>query len=256
MRPAYFPFYPADFMTGVRGLSPQEVGIYMMLLCRIYEEGGPVEADTARLAAYCGTRPTWFQKALTRLVEMGKIKTNGTSLWNDRALSELAERGRKLEVAARAGKKSAEKRQQFQRETATDVDCPFNHKNIPLSSEPNGSSERAPDGASPPIDFNEAIWTRGVAYLVRSGAKEKSARSLIGRWRKDHGDKAVFEALSGAARAGVADPVAYITRVLRPAGDQKLDAWGIDDAQPVRLEPRAADRGAEAPAGAADLPGM
>jgi uncharacterized protein YdaU (DUF1376 family) len=37
----YFHFYPADFMNGSHGLSAQQVGVYIMLLCRIYEEDGP-----------------------------------------------------------------------------------------------------------------------------------------------------------------------------------------------------------------------
>ena len=58
LRIPYFDFYPTDFMHGVRGLSAQEIGVYIMVLCRIYEENGPVEFHVARLAttAACGKK--------------------------------------------------------------------------------------------------------------------------------------------------------------------------------------------------------
>jgi len=52
----YFRFYPTDFMHGVRGMSAQEVGVYTMILCRIYESSGPIEYNPMRLATYCGMR--------------------------------------------------------------------------------------------------------------------------------------------------------------------------------------------------------
>jgi uncharacterized protein YdaU (DUF1376 family) len=69
----YFDFYPADFMNGVRGLTPQEVGVYTMILCRIYEESGPVEYHAERLATYCGMRVSAFEKTMERLVVLGKF---------------------------------------------------------------------------------------------------------------------------------------------------------------------------------------
>ena len=61
----YFDFYPTDFMRGVRGLTAAEVGVYTMLLCRIYEENGPVEFHPVRLSAYCGVRESLLKKAIS-----------------------------------------------------------------------------------------------------------------------------------------------------------------------------------------------
>lgn len=69
----WFKFYPADFMNGVRGLSAQEVGLYTMLLARIYEENGPVEYHPLRLSTYCGMREATFVKTLEKLLALGKI---------------------------------------------------------------------------------------------------------------------------------------------------------------------------------------
>lgn len=124
----YFNFYPSKFMTGIRGLTPAEVGVYTMLLCRIYEKGGPIEDDADVLSAWCGMRPDHFTKALGRLVRLKKFTLKDGILSNDRAQEEIEVRAKVVEVASRAGKASAQKRQQFQWPEATDVEQAFNHK--------------------------------------------------------------------------------------------------------------------------------
>jgi hypothetical protein len=32
----YFNFFTSDFMNGVRCRTPQEIGVYTMILCRVY----------------------------------------------------------------------------------------------------------------------------------------------------------------------------------------------------------------------------
>lgn len=123
----YFDFYPADFMNGVRGLTPQEVGVYTMILCRIYEESGPVEYHAERLATYCGMRVSAFEKTMERLILLGKFSLSEGMLSNRRAEREIESRSNKLKINSRAGKESAKKRQQKQSSNATDVQRTFNH---------------------------------------------------------------------------------------------------------------------------------
>lgn len=124
---SWFKFYPADFMGGVRGLTPQEVGLYTMLLCRIYEENGPIEFNVLRLSTYCGMRAPTFEKTVQKLVDLGKLDLTDGMLSNARAMSEISNRSNDLKAASRAGKASAEKRQQKQQQDATDVQQAFNH---------------------------------------------------------------------------------------------------------------------------------
>lgn len=88
----WFKFYPDKFMHGVRGLTAQEVGVYQMMLCRIYEENGPVEFNVLRLSTYCGMRKNTFQKTVEKLIELGKL-----SLENDLINAELAIEWKALE---------------------------------------------------------------------------------------------------------------------------------------------------------------
>lgn len=124
---SWFKFYPADFMGGVRGLTPQEVGLYIMLLCRVYEENGPIEFNVLRLSTYCGMRAPTFEKTVQKLVDLGKLDLTYGMLSNARAMNEISNRSNDLKVASRAGKVSAEKRQQKQQQDATDVQQAFNH---------------------------------------------------------------------------------------------------------------------------------
>lgn len=120
-------FYPADFMNGVRGMSAQEVGLYQMLLCRIYEENGPVEFNVLRLATYCGMREATFTKTFEKLVALGKLSVVDGWVSNARAEIEISNRANDLKIASRAGKASAQKRQQNQHSASTPVQRTFNH---------------------------------------------------------------------------------------------------------------------------------
>jgi len=102
-RNPYFKFYPADFMGGIRGLTAQEVGLYIMLLCRMYEDDGAIENNPFKLATYCGMREVAFSKTLSKLIRLGKIKDDGGLLSNDRMQFEISDRAHKVEVAIQAG---------------------------------------------------------------------------------------------------------------------------------------------------------
>jgi uncharacterized protein YdaU (DUF1376 family) len=216
-RNPYFQFYPADFMNGVRGLSAQEVGVYTMLLCRIYEEDGPVEYHIRRLATYCGMRDATFEKVVETLVDLGKITLSEGRLSNPRAEAEISKRAHGLEIASRAGKISAEKRQQNQQQNATTVEPAFNHTDT--DTEVSKSSEAKASGVAdaPPPDPDKIMFDAGVALLRSAGKPDGQARSLLGRWRKTYGTEAVISALGKAKREGAIDPVSFIEGVFRHA---------------------------------------
>lgn len=123
----YFDFYPSDFMNGVRGLSAQEVGVYTMLLCRIYEQNGPIEYSILKLSTYCGMREKTFEKVIERLISLDKFQLETALLKNRRAQIEISSRSDKLKLNSKAGRASAKKRQQKQQTIPTDVEQTFNH---------------------------------------------------------------------------------------------------------------------------------
>lgn len=85
------------------------------------------------------------------------------------------------------------------------------------------SGADAPGNAAlPPIDPTKLVFDHGLALLVMGGKPPSQARSILGRWRRDHGDAAVIEAIGRAQAEKASEPVAFIEGWFRsragPAG--------------------------------------
>jgi hypothetical protein len=76
------------------------------------------------------------------------------------------------------------------------------------------SVANATDGVA--VDFAKAIFDRGVKFLCNHGVKEAHARSVIGKWRKEHPDREIFDAFAECSKAGAVDPIPWITARLTP----------------------------------------
>jgi uncharacterized protein YdaU (DUF1376 family) len=81
----FIKFYPSDFLAGTSGMSPAERGIYITLLCLIYEADGPIALDETRLARRCGAPRNVFSRLLGALVMDGKLTLEDGFLSNRRA---------------------------------------------------------------------------------------------------------------------------------------------------------------------------
>lgn len=88
----FIKFYPGDFLAGTSGMSPAERGVYITLLCLIYEADGPIVLDETRLARRCGAPKNVFSKLLEALIMDGKLTLEGGFLSNRRAEKALADR--------------------------------------------------------------------------------------------------------------------------------------------------------------------
>lgn len=98
----FIKFFPGDFLGGVGGLSPAERGVYITLLCLIWDGDGPISMDEARLARRCGMPKAAFQKALSCLIDEGKIIRTPQGLTNDRAEKTLVDRQNRVQNAINA----------------------------------------------------------------------------------------------------------------------------------------------------------
>lgn len=227
----YFSFYPSDFMNGIRGLSAQEVGVYTMLLCRIYEENGPIENHALRLATYCGMRVPTFEKTLSRLIELGKITVTDQGLFNGRAATEIAKRSDGLKNSSKAGKASAEKRQQNQAKNPTTVERPFNHTDKDTDKE--RTVAKATDSEAV-VDPAKAVWKFGVEALSAHGLHPDRARTMIGKWRKDHPgkDADILTAIIDCGREGIVDPIPWIQARLTPKPPERFFDFSAYGATP------------------------
>lgn len=93
-------FYPSDWLGGTRGFSAAESGIYISLICLMYESPeGKIQNHTARLARYCGASGASFKRTLSMLIECGKIVDRSGYLSNNRVVEERLYSQQKTNVA-------------------------------------------------------------------------------------------------------------------------------------------------------------
>lgn len=98
----FIKFFPSDFLGGTSGLSPAERGVYITILCLIWEAEGPVALDDARLARRCGMPKAAFKRTLQALLDDGKLERVEGGLMNDRAKKTLVDRQNRSRNATHA----------------------------------------------------------------------------------------------------------------------------------------------------------
>lgn len=243
----FFHFYPSRFMAGIRGLNANEVKVYISLICRIYEHNGPIPWKPEILATYCEMRQSSFDKALDRLLRLEKLYvTDDGRLSNATCDAEISQRESKSKIARRAGKKSAEKRQENQGSEATGVQRPFNQwegegeerevayapslscvtasgdasdTDSPPDEDSAGGAKRPPTpsrSARRAAEIDEAFEAFWAAYPHRGGVKKGKAPAR----KKWH----------AAIRSG-ADPAQIIAAAEAHHGDRRvIDGYARDPA--------------------------
>jgi len=107
-------FYPADWLTGTRGMSAAEIGVYITLIAMMYEKGAAIVPDVSRLARACGIPAASFSRILDTLIETRKLTQTDVGLFNERVQSELATRQLASVTAANSARARWDKTQQNQ----------------------------------------------------------------------------------------------------------------------------------------------
>ena len=107
----FIKFFSSDFLAGTSGLSPAERGVYITLLCLIFEQDGPIARDDARLSRRCGAPKAAFVRILECLIEQGKVHEEGGKLTNRRAEKAIDDRAKRTQNSTHAANQrwSAEK---------------------------------------------------------------------------------------------------------------------------------------------------
>lgn len=79
----YIPFYTSDFLGGTSGMTAATKGVYITLLCLMYEAEKPLHQKWDTLARRCGCTLPAFKKAVSDLQDDGKICASDDGLWSD-----------------------------------------------------------------------------------------------------------------------------------------------------------------------------
>jgi len=236
----YYKAFPRDFIEGSVGMDFETKGAYRIVLDLIYLQGGNLPDDARYISGVLGCSTRRWMGLRKRLVDSGKIEVRGAFLGNKRADAELEQLAKlSARQSANRSKVGRENREtsvklqdNFDENASTlneinDLQEPrFDHTDTDTDKERTLPSDKS-SGRGASADFERAIFTRGVQFLIRHGTAEKQARSIIGKWRKSHPDGRIFEAFADAARNAAVEPVGYITRILEGAENERLKAWGI-----------------------------
>lgn len=197
----YYKRYPRDLIEGTIGMPFELKVTYAFILDLIYLQGGRLPDDPRYIAGLLGVSVRKWNSLRQGLVDLNKIQVSGEFLTNYRAIIEL-------ESLAKVQDKQRENRSRLNKN---------NNLQSPRSNHTEPDTDIIPVGtvAEAPVDLGKVIFRDGLRLLIQGGMAEQKARSLLGKWRRDHGDPALIDALSRAQREGAIDPVSFITGCFR-----------------------------------------
>lgn len=163
-------FSPADWLTGTRGLSAAETGVYITLIMMMYEAGGPIR-QTEMLHRKCGATPSTFSTILSMLITTGKIQVVEGGLFNGRAAIEISASFERVKKAKQAAKTGWEKREVNQwssdalafNTTATRAGTTLHNNTLEEERKthvPSGTRSRKSNGFDQETyaEFEEVVW--------------------------------------------------------------------------------------------------
>ena len=218
MAAPYVPFYTSDFLAGTAGMAPATRGVYITLLCLIYEEDGPITQNWPALARRCCCTFPAFKKALAELEQEGKIEIVDGAIWSEKCEKHIMQRRERQKSAKAAAKSRWQKKQQNQGsvdagalpshcEDALRPHCDDdanqnqsqNHSNTPPLSPPDAGEPTLFDAQDDPASQTEPPASRSAPKAEKRSRSASDRGSLLPpNWRlpKEWGDWAMAHGLS------------------------------------------------------------
>ena len=98
MNNPFIAFYPSKWLARAAKLTAVERGVFITLICEMYESQAPIKYDPKRLARFCGTTPATLKKCVEELLQdEHKLILKNEELWNYRVEKELKTAQKKSE---------------------------------------------------------------------------------------------------------------------------------------------------------------
>jgi len=207
------PLWVDAFQRDTQHLEADEVGAYFLILMAMWtRESCDFPDDDARLARVSRVSTRIWKSRIGQVLRPFFRSENG-ALISERLRREATyvERQVKQQSDRKASEKSDKSLENNDMDETVDYSTDVSTAvSFPTTQQPTKSSDaNASDGEA--VDFAKAIFENGVRFLCAHGQRESGARSLIGKWRKDHSDREIFDAFTAAKAEGVVEPAAWIT---------------------------------------------
>lgn len=220
---------PSDFIAKTMKLTLEEKGAYSLCLDLMYDRGGPIPDDPRWLAGICNVSLRKWAALRESLIAHEKLIEQDGFLTNERAEFEIASAEKSSRERAESGAKGG--RTRAQKEGGNNKNSGLAEAEVKREEKIRGDSDANASGGEPPLDAVDPvkmIFDLGVALLVDETTTPAAARSLIGRWRKHHGDGLVLEAVNEAKVRTVSQPKEWITAWLKRRSATRPDLFGGD----------------------------
>lgn len=109
---AYHAHFHGDWLRGVANLAPDERGVYQTIIDLQYERRGPLPDDDEWLARQNNCPLRTYRRIKQKLIEKGRliVDAEAGTLYDERAMRELASAGVMKETQAKRGRDGAAKR--------------------------------------------------------------------------------------------------------------------------------------------------
>jgi uncharacterized protein YdaU (DUF1376 family) len=242
------PLWTDAYLGDTTHLTTIEHGAYLLLLMTAWRTRDCALPDDDRLLARYARLNTQQWKRMRPIIEAFFTIENG--FWKQGRLTDergaverhrlqQSEKGKagaaakslkrqeRDKAAAKSGSTSAEAQVQPDASSLTHTQC----------------SEDKSSGGEPPADPIKQVFDLGVSILVAASCTEKNARSLIGKWRKSHGEAKVLQGLLDCRARGISDPVEWLEK--RFAGSKYTSASGYEYRGDERAVMREAEKRAD-----------
>ena len=204
----YYKAYPRDFFEGTVGMDFEVKAAYRLILDMIYLHGGRLVDDPRFIAGLLGCSGKKWAALRHAVLATGKISLQNGYLANDRADKLLDE----TKMMRRKKRDNVNERWKNKRLPDTVV-IPNGYHTEPDTDKKDSEAIASAEGV---VDFSQAVFSQCVAFLVKNGKKDGAARAVVGKWRKNHSDRDIFDAFAACSKAGVIDPIPWITARLKP----------------------------------------
>lgn len=191
MSPSPFvPFYTSDFLAGTSGMTAAAKGVYITLLCLMYESEAPLAQSWDTLARRCGCTLPAFRRAIESLQDDGKLTVTDAGIWSEKCDKHIAQRRERQSSATAAAKKRWEKDKQKQGKadaTASSAQCKPEPEPEPYLEE-EAKASLSPAGDPKPFDeiafavsaYNDAAEAAGWPKVqVLSNARRAALRARL-----------------------------------------------------------------------------
>lgn len=219
---SFYKMDPAKWDFGTADLSLEEEAAYLRIINAIHKHEGPVPNNDRVLAGLFRVSTRKARALVSALEAAGKITIEDGQIWNERARSDLVQRGfvsiSRAESGANGGRTRAERAAKSleNNNTTQAIASSREEKRREEYSEANASGENA--------DPAKAVFDAGVRVLGGCGLTEARARQMVGKWRKAHPgqDGEILSAIMDCGRAGAVDPIPWVEARLRPSSQPSV----------------------------------